>query len=284
MKFKAIVLAIATAQILSSCATNNEPPRMTVKEKQAETYYDQGTSELIDKLYTSALANLLKARDLNPKDSKIRNNLGMAYHFRDQFALAETELKEAIKLDPNNIEARLNLGSIYMSNNRLKDARVQYIEVEKNLTFLGQFRNYYNLAVLELKEGDRKSAFDYLFKALAEKPDYCPAHFMLGEMYTEEFRYKEAYDSFKMSGKGTCVSEPDPQYYQALALLNLGRTQEAKLKFLEVEEKFSKTRFGSMAALQLKKIRNELDEQSEARSTRTEKTRSSEESVETPNF
>lgn len=61
---------------------------------------------------------------------------------------------------------------------------------------MAQFRNYYNFALLALKEGDRKEAFDFLNKSIKKKEDYCQAHFKLGELYTEEYKFKQALACF----------------------------------------------------------------------------------------
>lgn len=277
---KNMFFLLSLVVLLTSCSSN--PNReLTTEQRKAEVYYTQGTNELVNKNYQKALTNLLAAKELDPKDSKIRNNLGMAYYFREQFALAEEELKTAISLNEKNTDARLNLGSIYLSKNRFKDARIHFEKASNDLTFTNQYRNYYNLALLSLAEGDRREAFVYLDKSIKEKEDYCTAHFKLGELYAEEFRFQKALTSFREAGKGTCVSEPAPLYHQALALQNLNRPAEAKRKFTEVMEKFSSTRFSTMAGIQLKKMNN--NEQPTQQARETEIIRQSE-PVETPNF
>lgn len=278
---KALLLTLTTL-LIASCASNQTKDQ-TVEEKKADVYYSRGTEELINKNYAQALTHLLQAKELNPKDAKIRNNLGMSYYFRNQPELAEEELKAAIGLDSKNSDARLNLGSILMERNKLKEAREQFEKAEKDLTFTNQFRNYYNLAILALKEGDRRSAFEYLAKSVKEREDYCAAHYKLGELYAEEYRFKQALDSFREAGKGTCVSEPAPHYQQALALINLNKNFEAKRKLQEITEKFGSTRFGSLAAVQLRKLENANDNPPTTRATQTEVIKESQ-AVETPNF
>lgn len=286
MKYQGIVGPILFSTfLLASCAsTNPETAERTVEQKKAEIYYGQGTNDLVKKNYSQALANLLKAKDFDPNDSLIRNNLGMAYYFREQPELAEKELLKAIDLDSKNTDAKANLGTIYMEKNRLKEARNYFELAAKDLTYSNQFRNYYNLAVLALKEGDRTEAFDFLFKSLKEKDDYCQAHFKLGELYTEEYKFKQALDSFRESAKGTCVSEPAPHYQQALVLMNLGRFEEARGKFKFVMEKFPKTRFVALANQQLKRIASEIHEQAASnRNFQTEVIKESK-TIESPNF
>lgn len=283
MRHGSIGTILLSALVLASCSSTAEKEDRTTEQKKAEIYYGQGTSDLVKKNYSQALINLLKASEFEPNDSAIRNNLGMAYYFREQPALAEKELLKAISLDKKNSDARVNLGTLYLEKNRLKEARAQYESVLTDLTYQNQFRNYYNLAVLALKEGDRAEAFDYLFKSVKERDEYCQAHFKLGELYTEEYKFKQALTSFQDSGKGTCVSEPAPHYQQALTLMNLGRFEEARIKLKEIMDKFPKTRFNTLASIQLKKISSEVKEQAVSRNYQTEVIKESK-TIESPNF
>jgi type IV pilus assembly protein PilF len=274
-------LAFATL-LLASCSTN-ELAEKSSEQKRAEIYYGQGTNELVKKNYSQALINLVKAKELDPNDSLVRNNLGMAYYFREQPVLAEKELLKAISLDNKNSDARVNLGSLYMELNRLKEARVQFTAVLEDLTYLNQFRNYFNLGILSLKEGDRAGAFEFLLKSVKERDEYCQGHFKLGELYLEEYKFKQALSSFQESAKGTCVNEPAPHYQQALALMNLNRFEESRAKLKMIIEKFPKTRFNSLANIQLKKISSELREQSANGNFQTEVIKESK-TIESPNF
>jgi Tfp pilus assembly protein PilF len=282
MKNISAITIFLTVILLSSCATHESIDK-TNEEKKAEIYYGQGTNELVKKNYSQALINLLHAKELDPDDSQIRNNLGMAYYFREQPELAEKELLKAIDLNKNNSDARVNLGTIYLEKKRIKEARNQYELVLKDLTFPNQFRNYYNLAVLELEVGDRAKAFEYLFKSIKEKDEYCQAHFKLGELYSEENKFKQALISFQESGKGTCVSEPAPYYQQALSLVNLGRLEEARLKLNEIIAKFPNNHFSNLATLQIKKISSNLREHATHKSYQTEVINESK-TIESPNF
>lgn len=282
MKIQLLTLVVL-ASLVSSCAGLNQEKRETPEEKRAQVYYGQGTSDLVAQNYMQALINLTKARDLDPNNSNIRNNLGMAYFFRNQPELAVKELKKAVDLDQKNSDALLNLGSVYLNQKNYKFAKEAFIKVEKDLTFINQHRNYYNLALISLEEGDRQSALEYLSKSVKENSTYCTSYFKMGELYLEEYRFNQALEAFKQSGDGTCVAEPAPHYQQAIALLNLNRIPEAKQKFLEVKEKFASTRYGSLAAVQLAKI-EEKRENTTQKSNLTEKYDSLPKTINTPNF
>jgi Tfp pilus assembly protein PilF len=250
---KIILLSPFFLMLFVSCASST-PHEQTTEEKKAEIYYTQGTSDLVKKDYLQALTNLLKAKELSPKDSMVRNNLGMAYYFKGQVELAMTELKKAISLNESNSDAKVNLATIYFERKKYKDARQMYNEVLSNITYENQFRTYYNIALLDLAEGDRKSAFENLDRSLKEKDDYCIANFKLGELYSEEYKFKDALVSFQKASKGLCVSEPAPHYFQAVTLINLDRKTQAKKKFQEIITKFPATQYHKMASGQLNKL------------------------------
>src|SRR5690606_15241113 len=87
-------------------------------EKKADLYYGQGTTDLYAKNYTQALKNLLKADELTPNNSKIQNNLGMAYYFKEQEKLALFHLTRAAEIDPTNTDAKMNIATIYFNSGK----------------------------------------------------------------------------------------------------------------------------------------------------------------------
>ena len=253
---------------MAACASGPKEP--TVEDKKADLFYEQGTNELVKKNYIEAINNLVKAKEFSPKNSKIRNNLGMSYYFKNQKELALIEIKEAIALDDKNSDAKINLATIYLENKRTKEARKLYEEVLKNITFESQFRTYYNLAQVDLAEGDRNGAFENLKKSLIEKEDYCNAHYAMGELYAEEYKFKEALASFKEASKGLCLNEAAPIYQQGVTLLNLDKKTEAKRKFEQVIEKFPKSKFKAMAINQIKQMENGPVEENVSNRRKTE--------------
>jgi hypothetical protein len=97
-------------------------------------------------------------------------------------------------------------------------------------------------------------------------------------------KYGEALKSFQEAGKGVCVNDPTPHFYQALTLVELNRVSEAKAKLNYIVEKFPKTAFKSKAE---KKLRNlEFENRSEtAKSINQPQTEIiNNETTETPKF
>ena len=77
--------------IVAGCGSTTRDISDPINRK-AELHYNQGTKKLIEKDYTAALDHLLKAKMHKKNDSKILNNLGMAYYFKKKSVLAELKV------------------------------------------------------------------------------------------------------------------------------------------------------------------------------------------------
>lgn len=239
-----------------SCASKQE--KISKTDKKAEIYYNQGTQELVSKNYTLALKHLLEANSLKPDDSRILNNLGMAYFFKKRHDRAVRYIKYSIKVDPKNTRARLNLATVYMEMGKYSQAKSQYDIVLDDLTFEGQYRTYYNIGVLTLKQGKINEAINYFKQSINENESFCASHFYLGEIYFKRRNFEKALASFKASGLGTCYNNPKPMYHQALSYIKLKQFGTAKIKLEEIIERFAASKYEKMANQKLQTLNSNL--------------------------
>jgi Tfp pilus assembly protein PilF len=246
MKYLLILLVM-----LASCASQQG---QTPKEKKADIYYKQGTKNLFGKNYTKALKSLLMAAKLNPKHSGIHNNLGMAYYFKKSPTKAQQHIKRALELDPTNTDARGNLASVFMETRNYREAIIQYKKILKDLTYERQFKTYYNLGLLFLKQREPSRAISYFEKSIEENKNYCPSHFQIGLIAYNKGFYKESLKNFKKASMGTCISNPAPHYYQGLSYMEAGIKHQARLKFEYITEKHGKTKYGTLAQIKISSL------------------------------
>lgn len=243
--------------LLFSCSSTNRPKTPeTPEEKRAEIYFGHGTSNLINQDYTSALKNLLLALELSPKDTRIHNNLGMAYFFKKQHHLGLKHLKKSLSLDEKNSDARNNLASVYFSLGDYAKAEEEYLIVSKDLVYEQQFRVFYNLGLIKLKNGFPREAAEYFEESVKNNETYCPSHYKLGEMHFQSRNYALAYEKFYAASKGSCIEEPAPQYYQAVSLLKMNKLPEAKMKFEEVYNRFQGSDYAESAHKRLMQLKD----------------------------
>lgn len=249
------VFIILLSVVLTACASKSSKEKSPA-EKKAMIYYTEGTRQLVDQKYTKALKNLLEANRLLPNNTKICNNLGMAYYLKGNKERAIRYIQNAIQVDAKNTDARINLATIYMNQGRLQLAENQYKVILEDLVYEGQFKTYYNLGVLSKKRARTQEAIKYFKKSLDINEGYCPAHYELGKIAMSAGAYPKAYQYFKDAGMGVCYNNPEPFYMQAMALIKLGRFEQAQNKLESIMGRFDKGRFAILARKKLSMLRN----------------------------
>ncbi len=240
--------------VFISCASREK--EKSRKENKSFVYYSHGTKALLNKEYAKALKLLSQAYELDPKNAKINNNLGMAYFFREAVDKAVEHLKMAVKLDKKNMDPRNNLASVYFETQDYAKALKEYAFVEQDLTYEFQHKTFYNISLVYEKLGDLSKSVNYLKKSLKENSHYCPASFKLAMISYKSEDYEKALKLFKKATMGPCVQLPDPHFYTAKTLVHLKKYFLAHKKFIEVQEKFSDTDYFSKADTEVKNLRS----------------------------
>ena len=217
------------------------------KLNQSKIYFGAGTQSLMSQDYTDALANLMKANELDPENSGIITNLAMAYYFKGERNMAIKLLKKSIDLKEDNSDAKLNLASIYFHDGDLKSAEKFYKLVLKDLTYDKQARTLYNLGILENRKNNQVAAMNYFKKSIKEDSSYCPSYYQIGLIKYQQKQYSASLSNFRDAAMGTCMESAGAHYYQGLSLLGLKRYMEAQMKFDEIDARFKTSEFAAKA-------------------------------------
>jgi serine/threonine-protein kinase len=125
-----------------------------------------------------AVAALREAVRLRPDDVVARNNLGVALGASGDLPGAVAALREAIRLRPDYAEARSNLGNALSDSGDLPGAVAAYREAVRLRPDLPTARN--NLGIALGKSGDQAGAVAALREAIRLRPDLAEAHHNLG--------------------------------------------------------------------------------------------------------
>jgi type IV pilus assembly protein PilF len=252
--FKTVSLLIMSMLLMTACSSKQSE----LKAKQASLYFGAGTQSLMEREYTEALKNLLEANRLEPENSEILNNLGMAYYFKGEKDLAVKHLNLALKYNKENSDAKTNLASIYYKDGRIDDAEKIYKQVLKNLTFDKQARTYFNLGIIELQNRvNLVAAENYFKRSIKEDDNYCPSYHYLGLIQYNRRQFNTALRNFKEAAMGPCYESAAPHYYQALTLIELKRYDDARLKLDDIETRFKKSNYAVKARTKIVEL-NEI--------------------------
>jgi Tfp pilus assembly protein PilF len=162
------------------------------------------------KRYDDALGYLIRAVLKNPNEPQPHLYLALVYDETGQDDYAEKEYLTAIKLSPLSIRAHAGLGEFYFAHGRLQEAEGQF---QESLRAARTLRGYWGLGLVYWREGRYAEAERAFQEAVALAPSSGRAHIILGLLYTDTKRNREALRELQTGLK----SEPaNPQALEAL--------------------------------------------------------------------
>jgi len=123
-------------------------------------------------------AHTLKVTNRN---ALIHYSLGIALSVQEKDGEAMAHYKEALRIDPNHVEAYNNLGIILADNGKTQEAISHYTQALRiNPKYVEAHNNLGNVLA---KQGRIEEAGAHFAQALQIKSDYAEAHFSLGMAY-----------------------------------------------------------------------------------------------------
>ncbi|PYU85737.1 MAG: hypothetical protein DMG51_08155, partial [Acidobacteria bacterium] len=94
--------------------------------KNPGPYIDLGSLLLDNNKPDEAIANLLQAVEISPRDSKSHELLGKAYARLDQLPKAQTELEKALELSPQSTNLHCMLAPVYRKQGLAEKAKLEF--------------------------------------------------------------------------------------------------------------------------------------------------------------
>jgi len=228
--YRSRVPALLALLLLASCATHSERDlSLAFQHRQlAETKLSQGEFELAIREYRESL-------ELFPNDPETHFGLAEAYRRKDRLAEAEHHLREAARLRPDHHEARLNLGVLYLVEQRYPEAMEVFHELIEDPTFIRPARALVNLGWAQYKSGDLGGARTTFEQALASERKNHIAHLDLGIVLYDQGDVVEAIRHFEevlviLENRPVAVfgaTEAEARFRAAQGFVKLGKQSEA---------------------------------------------------------
>jgi tetratricopeptide (TPR) repeat protein len=172
--------------------------------------------------------HLLRAIEMDPKDSEARYALGRIYYQQSRYPEAVAQLSKVTEIDPANHKAWDNLGLCYDALQQDSDALRAFfraLEVVKDRHPNYDWA-YANLADFFLRRNEHEKAFQLAAEAAQRNPASARNFFLTGKALS-----KLGKEDLSLRWLEQAV-RLDPEYTEALYLLaqtyrKLGRTEEA---------------------------------------------------------
>ncbi len=195
--------------------------------------------------YDKAEAYLVKVVDRGVRFADVMNMLGVIYHGQGRLALAESYFEQAMTINPNYIEAALNLAVTYNDLGQYRKARSLYRHIsnirdakpDKIEPFArGKLANMHaNLAEAYAEVGDLSHAASQYREALELCPDFVDIRTKLGRTLRDAGRVEEACDELEKAKIAKPLYLP-ARFSLGITYLALGNRDLAKREWEAVLE------------------------------------------------
>jgi Flp pilus assembly protein TadD/peroxiredoxin len=143
---------------------------------------------------------------------------GSVFFQRGYYQQAEASFQLAAKADPMGAEARYGMGSVYLKQDKIREAKESFTEALKlTATYPDTLTNAWNnLGLIATREGKTEDAVGYFQKALRLNPEHFIARLNLGNAYRHEKRWDEARKELE---KAVALKPEDPEANYSLGMV-----------------------------------------------------------------
>jgi tetratricopeptide (TPR) repeat protein len=145
-------------------------------------------------------------------------SLGSVFFERGYPETSETFFQRALQDDPESAEALYGLGSVYLQQQKLKEARDSFERVLKlQSSYPGTIPNAWNnLGILSAREGNTAAAIEFFQRALQIDPAHLIALLNLGNAYRQRKEWGEAKKALQ---RAFDVGPNDPEVNYSLGMV-----------------------------------------------------------------
>jgi len=233
------VLLLIAAYILERQREKGFIAKPSIIYSQIDMAVSKGPAEILalfdgdpNKAIKSLVMSIRSLEKIGDKTELSENKFILANIYADtgRTKEAEKEYKEALRIDPDNAEARNNFGTLLYRLKRFKEAKKEYKEAIQTNPDLAEAHS--NLGRLFYESERFEKAEKEYRKAIRIQPDYAGIHNNLGILLIDLERYEEAENEFREAIR---IQPNDAQAHNNLGvvLINLERHEEAENEFRE---------------------------------------------------
>jgi tetratricopeptide (TPR) repeat protein len=145
-------------------------------------------------------------------------SLGSVFYERGYPETSQTFFRRALQDDSASAEALYGLGSVYLQQQKLKEARDSFEHaLQLHPSYPGTIPNAWNnLGILSAREGDTAAAIEYFQRALQIDPAHLIALLNLGNAYRQRKDWAEAKQTLQ---RAFDVGPDDPEVNYSLGMV-----------------------------------------------------------------
>lgn len=235
------------AALVVGCISGPKPEidQADAHRELGELYLQRGELELSIREFRTALK-------FWSGDASTHFSIGEAYRRKKEYELAETHLRRSLAIEPELLDARLNLGVLYLQQERWADAIRENQLLLKEPTFLNPARALVNVGWAYYKSDDLEEAESSFRQAVAANRSSFPAHLNLGIVLYDRNEPVEAIREFEkvielLEGRPPQLyapAEAETRFRMAMAHIRLGQRGRALEQLRAAAQEGNETEWG----------------------------------------
>ncbi len=248
------VLVLGAAFALGGCA-HTSPKKELTKTERARIYVEMANGLLDEGDPTSALENLFRAEAEDPKLPEIHHSKALVFFARKNYLEALKEAEKAVELAPNYSVAQGTLGKLLLDQGRLDEAVSHLNVAAADPVNREMFKPLSLLGVIYYKKNDFQKASEFFTRAIDSSPtSACIAYYYRGHLHLRDSQFDEAIRDYGQASTRFCAGFAEAQLAIGIAFEESKRFDQARKKFLEVEQRYPNSRSADQAMKRLRTL------------------------------
>lgn len=183
-------------------------------------YFNQGRYILAESAFLQAIK-----KDAACYDAMV--GLGLLYLTQKKFDQGEKYFKKALRIEPEYYNIYNYLGILYSEKGDYIEAKKMFLRIINAPKYRTPEMAYLNLAQLEVKRGNLKSALRYVNSGIKYNEKYPPLYFIKGLIYQKSQDYEKAVLFFKKADEISKKPDLDCLINLAEAYYKIGEFEKA---------------------------------------------------------
>jgi type IV pilus assembly protein PilF len=254
-RFADLLAAGFTVTALAACSTTNPGHKEMSHAERAQKFVEIANGALNEGDPTGALQNLALAEREDGRLPELHHSKALAYYAKHDLQTAIAEARKAIELKADYPDAQNTLGKLLMDDSKAEEAIAPLTLAAGDPLYRESFKPLTNLGILYYRRGSYARSTEYLNRAIAAAPAAaCVAHYYRGHISLRESRFQQAVKDYDAAGKRACGSFADAQLAMGIALERNQQFEQARKKYLEVEQRYPNTPVAEQAVAHLRAL------------------------------
>jgi type IV pilus assembly protein PilF len=254
---KIALVASFSFTLWTGCATskNDHAPRKLSKVERFNAAIDVASAAITEGDYTGALISLNEAQEIDNDSDRLHYLFALAYYNKGELAMATDSARTALEINPKFSSAKNTLGKLLMDQGYFLEAEKYLSEAARDLLNQEAHLAETNLGILNYKKGNPEKALIHLNKAIRNNPEStCIARYYRGKIELDRNEFDLAQSDFTASSKGYCARLSDAHLLLGKTFIRQRKFDQARAKFLELQQLFPHTESAKEAGIIIKEI------------------------------